>query len=159
MGLLTASYRNSFTFYLFVIWHISRTLSPGGKATGACDKSEEWRFSGNIYCCSMHEAASSLSLDIIPAPKGPQDRIWSMSLYIHINAFLCIVPCSMPNDLSLTVVAKFPLDFNRTEFIFCHTGRFYNKRGMSLLLGNGTVNILAATNTDNNKKYIVITRR
>jgi hypothetical protein len=34
---------------------------------------------------------------------------------------------------------------------------FYN-RGMSSLLGNDSVNIPAATNTDNNSEYIVITR-
>jgi hypothetical protein len=37
-------------------------------------------------------------------------------------------------------------------------GRFYNNRGMSPLLGNDPVNILAATNTDSNRKYIVVTR-
>jgi hypothetical protein len=37
-------------------------------------------------------------------------------------------------------------------------GRFYNNGGMSMLLGNDSVNILAATNTDNNSEYIVITR-
>jgi hypothetical protein len=37
-------------------------------------------------------------------------------------------------------------------------GRFYNNRGMSSLLGNVSVNILPATNTDNNSEYIVITR-
>jgi heme-degrading monooxygenase HmoA len=37
-------------------------------------------------------------------------------------------------------------------------GRFYNNRGLSSLLGNDSVNILATTNTDNNSEYIVITR-
>jgi hypothetical protein len=37
-------------------------------------------------------------------------------------------------------------------------GCFYNNRGMSSLLGNDSVNILAATNTDNSNEYIVITR-
>jgi type IV secretory pathway TraG/TraD family ATPase VirD4 len=37
-------------------------------------------------------------------------------------------------------------------------GSFYNNRGMSSLLGNDSVNIFAATNTDNNSEYIVITR-
>jgi hypothetical protein len=37
-------------------------------------------------------------------------------------------------------------------------GRFYNNRGMSSLLGNDSVNILLATNRDNNSEYIVITR-
>jgi hypothetical protein len=37
-------------------------------------------------------------------------------------------------------------------------GRFYNNRGMSMLLGNDHVKILAVTNTDNNSEYIVITR-
>jgi hypothetical protein len=36
-------------------------------------------------------------------------------------------------------------------------GRSYNNRGMSSLLGNDSINILAATNTDNNSEYIVIT--
>jgi hypothetical protein len=36
-------------------------------------------------------------------------------------------------------------------------GRFYTNRGMSSLLGNDPVNILAETNTDNTE-YIVITR-
>jgi hypothetical protein len=38
-----------------------------------------------------------------------------------------------------------------------HMGRFYYNRGMSLLLGNDSVNILVATNTDKNSEYIVIT--
>jgi hypothetical protein len=42
--------------------------------------------------------------------------------------------------------------------IMWHMGRFYNNRGMSLSLGNDSVNILAATNTDYNSEYIVITR-
>jgi hypothetical protein len=37
-------------------------------------------------------------------------------------------------------------------------GSFYNNTGMSSLLGNDSVNILAATNTDNNSGYIVSTR-
>jgi hypothetical protein len=37
-------------------------------------------------------------------------------------------------------------------------GHFYNNRGMSSLLGRDSVNILAATNTDNSSEYIVITR-
>jgi hypothetical protein len=37
-------------------------------------------------------------------------------------------------------------------------GRFYNNTGMSSLLGNDSVNILPATNTDNNSEYIVIIR-
>jgi type IV secretory pathway TraG/TraD family ATPase VirD4 len=36
--------------------------------------------------------------------------------------------------------------------------RFYKNRGMSTLLGNDSVNILAATNTDNNSEYIAIAR-
>jgi hypothetical protein len=42
--------------------------------------------------------------------------------------------------------------------ILWHTGRSYNNRGMSSLLGNDSVKILAATNTENNKEYIVIIR-
>jgi hypothetical protein len=37
-------------------------------------------------------------------------------------------------------------------------GRFYKNRGMSSLVGNDAANILAVKNTDNNRKYIVITR-
>jgi hypothetical protein len=37
-------------------------------------------------------------------------------------------------------------------------GRSYNNRGMSSLLGNGSVYILAATNTGDNSEYIIITR-
>jgi hypothetical protein len=37
-------------------------------------------------------------------------------------------------------------------------GRFYNNRGMSSLLYNDSVGILAVANTDNNDEYIVITR-
>jgi hypothetical protein len=37
-------------------------------------------------------------------------------------------------------------------------GLSYNNRGMLSLLGNDSVNILAATNTDNNGEYIVTTR-
>jgi hypothetical protein len=36
--------------------------------------------------------------------------------------------------------------------------RFYKNRGVSSLLGNDSVNILAATNTDNNSEYIAKTR-
>jgi hypothetical protein len=36
-------------------------------------------------------------------------------------------------------------------------GRFYKNRGMSSLLGNESVNILAATNTDDNSEYIFTT--
>jgi hypothetical protein len=39
-----------------------------------------------------------------------------------------------------------------------HMGRFYNNTGMSSLPGNDYVNILEATNTDNNSEDIVITR-
>jgi hypothetical protein len=41
---------------------------------------------------------------------------------------------------------------------FCGTWAVSIKTGMSLLLGNDPVNILAATNTDKNMEYIVITR-
>jgi hypothetical protein len=41
--------------------------------------------------------------------------------------------------------------------VLWHMRRFYNNRGMSFLIGNDSVNILAATNTDN-IEYIVITR-
>jgi hypothetical protein len=37
-------------------------------------------------------------------------------------------------------------------------GRFSKNRGLSSLLSNDALNILAATNTDNNSYYIVITR-
>jgi hypothetical protein len=37
-------------------------------------------------------------------------------------------------------------------------GRFYNNTGMSSLLGNDSINILAATDTENNSEYIFITR-
>jgi hypothetical protein len=36
-------------------------------------------------------------------------------------------------------------------------GRFYNNSGMPSLLGNDSVNLLEATNTENSKEYIVIT--
>jgi hypothetical protein len=36
--------------------------------------------------------------------------------------------------------------------------RLYNNKGMSSLLGNDSVIFLAATNTDNNREYIVINR-
>jgi hypothetical protein len=39
-----------------------------------------------------------------------------------------------------------------------HMDRFYNHRGMSSLLGNDSLNNLAATNTENNSEYIVISR-
>jgi hypothetical protein len=35
---------------------------------------------------------------------------------------------------------------------------FRKNRGMSSLLGNESVNIVAVTNTEDNKEYIVITR-
>jgi hypothetical protein len=37
-------------------------------------------------------------------------------------------------------------------------GRSYNNSGMSSLLGNDSVNILATTNTDNSREYICIIR-
>jgi hypothetical protein len=37
-------------------------------------------------------------------------------------------------------------------------GRLYNNRGMSSLLSNDSVNILAATNASDNSEYIAITR-
>jgi hypothetical protein len=49
-------------------------------------------------------------------------------------------------------------NINKQVNILWHMGPFYNNRGMSSLLGNDSVNILAATNIDNNSKYIVITR-
>jgi hypothetical protein len=42
--------------------------------------------------------------------------------------------------------------------VLWHMGRFSNSRGKSSLLGNDSVNIPAATNTDNDREYIVITR-
>jgi hypothetical protein len=42
--------------------------------------------------------------------------------------------------------------------ILWHMVRFYNKRGMSSLLSNDSVNFLAATNAGNSSEYIVITR-
>jgi hypothetical protein len=38
-----------------------------------------------------------------------------------------------------------------------YMGRFYNNREISSLLGNDSVNILAAMYTDNNSEYILIT--
>jgi hypothetical protein len=49
-------------------------------------------------------------------------------------------------------------NFRHYIYILWHMGRFYNHRGMSLLLGNDSVNIHAATNADNNSEYIVIIR-
>jgi hypothetical protein len=51
-----------------------------------------------------------------------------------------------------------PLHSVLHEMLLWHMGRFYNNTGISSLLGNDSINILAATNTDNNSEFIFISR-
>jgi TM2 domain-containing membrane protein YozV len=59
---------------------------------------------------------------------------------------------------SLQLIVCFLDALSTAYIILWHTDLFYNNRGMSSLLGNDSANIPAATNTENNSEYIVITR-